>query len=71
MTFTNKTPESALRVPSGWDVIEGGEDVSFKSETKSKPLSLLEEEDTSFFSAEAVHDAIAQATSHPEEVSQE
>lgn len=71
MTFTSKTLESAVRVPFGWDAIEGGEDVSFKSETESKPPSLLEEEDTSFFSVKAVNDAMAQANSHPKDAGQE
>lgn len=51
MTFTSKTPESALRVPFGWDLIEG-DDVP-----ESEPSSLLEEENTSSFSAETQADS--------------
>ncbi len=43
MTFTSKISESTIRVPFGWDVIEAGEDVSFKSEPASKPSFLFEE----------------------------
>ena len=43
MTFTSKISESTIRVPFGWDVIEAGEDVSFKSEPASKPSLLFEE----------------------------
>lgn len=61
MTFTSKTSEPTLRVPFGWDVIEGGEDVSFKSEAPP----LLKKENTSSLLTEA------QADSHPGEVGQE
>jgi hypothetical protein len=72
MTFTNNTPDPNLRVPFGWDVIEADD------EPESNQYSLLEEEDTSFFAAEAVDDvhsgyeafAPAQASSHPREAGQ-
>lgn len=54
-------------VPFGWDVIEGGEDVSFKSDLELNPSSPPEEEDTSFFSVEATDSSISLAQANLED----
>jgi hypothetical protein len=53
-------------VPFGWDVIEGGEDVSFKSGLQLNSSSPLEE-DTSFFSIEAADNLVNPAQSNLED----
>jgi hypothetical protein len=45
--------------PFGWDIIEGGEDVSFQSNLELNSSSLPKEENTSFFSVEAADSSVS------------